>query len=68
MVLRETSEQGWDVPMPGVVPRFSRTPGRVRNLGPRLGADTADVLTTLLGLAGDSLGSVDPHVQKDGGE
>ncbi len=68
MVLRETSEQGWDVPMPGVVPRFSRTPGGVRNLGPLLGADTADVLTTLLGLAGDSFCSVDPHVQKDGGE
>jgi crotonobetainyl-CoA:carnitine CoA-transferase CaiB-like acyl-CoA transferase len=30
-----------------VFPRLSRTPGSVRHLGPRLGADTVDVLSDL---------------------
>jgi formyl-CoA transferase len=47
MVLRRQSEQGWDTPMQGVVPRFSRTPGSVRSVGPRLGAHTAEVLSRL---------------------
>ncbi|MEM7767736.1 MAG: CoA transferase [Pseudomonadota bacterium] len=33
-----------DVPMQGVVPKLSETPGRIRATGPALGADTADVL------------------------
>src|SRR4029077_2972398 len=37
MVRRITSAQGWDVPMTGVVPRFSATPGTIRHAGPRLG-------------------------------
>ena len=44
MVMRRTSEQGWELPMPGVVPKFSKTPGTVRSVGPLLGADTRDVL------------------------
>ena len=51
MVLRATSYQGWDVPMTGVVPRFSETPGAVRRAGPRLGADTVDVLADVAGLS-----------------
>jgi crotonobetainyl-CoA:carnitine CoA-transferase CaiB-like acyl-CoA transferase len=49
-VVRAASYQGWEVPMAGVVPRFSRTPGAVRATGPRLGADTKEVLSSLADL------------------
>jgi len=39
------------LPVTAPLPRFSRTPGRVRWLGPRLGADTNDVLENDLGLS-----------------
>jgi formyl-CoA transferase len=38
------------VPMPAVLPRFSRTPGAVRFPGPALGEHTQHVLGSLLGL------------------
>jgi crotonobetainyl-CoA:carnitine CoA-transferase CaiB-like acyl-CoA transferase len=44
MLLRLRSMQGWDVPMAGVVPKFSRTPGSVRTAGPRLGEHTRAIL------------------------
>ena len=50
MVQRVTSAQGWEVPMTGVVPRFSATPGSIRHAGPRLGEHTDEVLAELLGL------------------
>ena len=50
MVQRVTSSQGWEVPMTGVVPRFSATPGAIRHAGPRLGEHTDEVLAELLGL------------------
>lgn len=37
--------------VPNVVPRLSRTPGRVAHLGPRLGSSNHEVLGTLLGLS-----------------
>ena len=37
MVLWATARAGFDLPMTGIVPRFSRTPGSVRDVGPRLG-------------------------------
>ena len=33
MVQRVTSAQGWEVPMTGVVPRFTATPGAIRHAG-----------------------------------
>jgi crotonobetainyl-CoA:carnitine CoA-transferase CaiB-like acyl-CoA transferase len=39
------------VPMPAVIPRFSRTPGSVRFVGPALGAHNKDVYCGLLGLS-----------------
>jgi len=44
MLLRRRSVQGWDVPMAGIVPKFSRTPGSVRAAGPRLGEHTRAIL------------------------
>jgi len=50
MVLTATARAGFVLPMTGVVPRFSRTPGRVRDVGPTLGEHDAEVRN---GLAGD---------------
>jgi formyl-CoA transferase len=47
MVLRATARAGWEVPMTGVVPKFSRTPGAVTDVGPRLGEHTRETLRTL---------------------
>jgi crotonobetainyl-CoA:carnitine CoA-transferase CaiB-like acyl-CoA transferase len=55
MILRLMSGSGQLVPMPGVVPRFSRTPGFVRSPGPGLGADTDVVLQTVGGLDGSEI-------------
>ena len=44
MVLRATSRAGLEIPMTGIVPRFSRTPGRVRDVGPDLGEHTDEVI------------------------
>jgi crotonobetainyl-CoA:carnitine CoA-transferase CaiB-like acyl-CoA transferase len=43
MVLRRTARAGFDVPMTGVVPRFSRTPGSVADVGPALGEHTEEI-------------------------
>jgi formyl-CoA transferase/succinyl-CoA--D-citramalate CoA-transferase len=50
MVLRLASHQGWPVPMTGVVPKFTATPGEVRTTGAPLGAHTREVLVELAGV------------------
>jgi crotonobetainyl-CoA:carnitine CoA-transferase CaiB-like acyl-CoA transferase len=55
MVQRITSAQGWNVPMTGVVPRFTETPGRIRHAGAGLGEHTDEVLGELLGLSSAEL-------------
>ena len=55
MVRRVTSAQGWDVPMTGVVPRFTATPGDVCHAGARLGEHTGVVLGGVLGLTKEEL-------------
>jgi crotonobetainyl-CoA:carnitine CoA-transferase CaiB-like acyl-CoA transferase len=47
MILRLAAGFDHDVAMPGVVPKFSRTPGAVRHVGPELGAHTNEVLRDL---------------------
>jgi crotonobetainyl-CoA:carnitine CoA-transferase CaiB-like acyl-CoA transferase len=46
------------VPQPGVVPKLSRTPGRVTHAGPPMGHDTDAVLSELLGLTRDDLAAL----------
>lgn len=43
MVLRATARAGFELPMTGIVPRFSRTPGAVSDVGPLLGEHTIEV-------------------------
>jgi crotonobetainyl-CoA:carnitine CoA-transferase CaiB-like acyl-CoA transferase len=40
-----------EVVVPNVLPRLSRTPGRIDSLGPRLGEATSEVLKSWLGLS-----------------
>jgi formyl-CoA transferase len=58
MVRRVTSAQGWEVPMTGVVPRFTGTPGTIRFPGPRLGEHTEEVLTGLLGMDAEEIAAL----------
>ena len=53
MVVRAASRAGYDVPMTGVVPKFSRTPGRIADVGPELGEHTRLVLAELAGVDDD---------------
>jgi formyl-CoA transferase len=44
MILRQTTRDGHDIDVPGIVPKLSLTPGTVRAAAPRLGEDTDAVL------------------------
>ncbi len=50
LVAIEDEDVGETVMVPSVIPRLSETPGRIKHLGPRLGAHTEEVLKDLLGL------------------
>ncbi len=54
-LVRWREENLGEVVVPGVVPRLSATPGRITNLGPRLGNANDEVLRTLLGLAAEEI-------------
>ena len=56
MILRLAAGFASTVPMAGVVPKLTRTPGAVRHVGPALGADTDAVLRDLLGMSADAVG------------
>jgi len=43
------------VKMPGIVPKFSETPGSVRKVGPDLGADNDDILKELIELSDEEI-------------
>jgi succinyl-CoA:(S)-malate CoA-transferase subunit A len=55
VVTRIAAEGLGEVAVPSVMPRLSRTPGRVASLGPALGEATAAVLCDLLGLSDDEM-------------
>jgi len=55
MIQRVTTRDGWEVDVPGIVPKLSATPGAIRTPAPRLGEDTADVLASI-GRSGEGRG------------
>jgi formyl-CoA transferase len=50
MIQRVTTRDGYDVEVPGIVPKLSETPGAIRTTAPHLGEDTEAVLRRI-GLA-----------------
>jgi formyl-CoA transferase/succinyl-CoA--D-citramalate CoA-transferase len=55
MVVRRRNKTGVEVPMTGVVPKFSRTPGHVGRPGPLLGEHTRATITELTSRAPDDI-------------
>jgi crotonobetainyl-CoA:carnitine CoA-transferase CaiB-like acyl-CoA transferase len=53
-----TDPRAGEVVVPAVVPRLSRTPGRVARLAPALGADTDAVLRGRLGLSDEEIAAL----------
>ncbi|OLC12191.1 MAG: hypothetical protein AUH29_17120 [Candidatus Rokubacteria bacterium 13_1_40CM_69_27] len=51
MILDVPAEGVGALPQPGVVPKLSRTPGRVTHAGPPLGHHTDEILSGLLGMS-----------------
>ena len=47
MVLRQTTRDGYELDVPGIVPKLMGTPGTIRSAAPRLGEDTDAVLSEL---------------------
>lgn len=44
MILRQTTREGYELAVPGIVPKLTGTPGAIRSPAPRLGDDTEAVL------------------------
>jgi formyl-CoA transferase len=62
MIVRLAAGFADDVAMTGVVPKFSRTPGAIRTVGPALGEHTDGVLRELAGCGDDEIAAL-----RDGG-
>ncbi len=62
LVAIEDEDLGETIIVPNVIPRLSRTPGRINRLGPRLGQHTDEVLKGLLGLCDDEVAAL--HAQR----
>lgn len=54
MIQRLSTREGYELDVPGIVPKLSATPGAIRAAAPRLGEDTAAVLGAL-GVSADEL-------------
>ncbi|HET6315417.1 MAG TPA: CaiB/BaiF CoA-transferase family protein, partial [Chloroflexota bacterium] len=54
-VIRPVDPELGEVPMPGIIPKFSRTPGSVRFVGPKLGEHNQAIYGDLLGLSPDEM-------------
>lgn len=57
MILTQQTRDGYDVEVPGIVPKLMGTPGSVRSAAPRLGEDTDAVLREI-GLTGDQIAAL----------
>jgi succinyl-CoA:(S)-malate CoA-transferase subunit B len=58
MVAIDDEESGDTIMVPNVVPRLSKTPGRIEHLGPRLGEHTDEILRDMLGLSDAEIGEL----------
>ena len=58
MVAIDDEETGDTIMVPNVVPRLSKTPGRIKHLGPRLGEHTEEILKDMLGLSDAEIGEL----------
>ena len=47
MIVKQTTRDGHEMDVPGIVPKLMGTPGRIRSSAPRLGDDTDAVLSEL---------------------
>jgi formyl-CoA transferase len=54
MILQQTTRDGYDVEVPGIVPKLMGTPGSVRSSAPKLGDDTDEILREI-GLSEDRI-------------
>lgn len=54
MILNQTTRDGYDVEVPGIVPKLSATPGTIRSSAPKLGDDTDAVLAGM-GLSAEQI-------------
>lgn len=59
MLVRMPDDDFGTVALPGVVPKLSATPGKIRHAGHKVGEDTAAVLADVLGLAPDEIAALE---------
>ena len=57
MILTQQTREGYEVEVPGIVPKLMGTPGSVRSAAPRLGEDTDAVLREI-GLSDDQIAAL----------
>jgi formyl-CoA transferase len=57
MIVRQRTRDGWELDVPGVVPKLSATPGTLRTPAPHLGEDTDGVLAEL-GLSAEEIAAL----------
>ena len=57
MILRQRTRDGYELDVPGIVPKMSETPGTLRSPAPHLGADTEEVLREI-GVTADQLAAL----------
>ena len=57
MILRQQTRDGYELDVPGIVPKMSETPGTLRSPAPHLGEDTEEVLREI-GVTADQLAAL----------
>lgn len=55
LVAIDDADLGETIVVPGVIPRLSETPGKIRHLGPKLGQHTEEILGNLLGMSAEEI-------------
>jgi crotonobetainyl-CoA:carnitine CoA-transferase CaiB-like acyl-CoA transferase len=55
MIIEVPAEGLGTLPQPGVIPKLSRTPGRVTHAGAAMGRHTDEILSGVLGMSADEI-------------